>query len=242
AAALARVLEDDALAKRMGRASRRRFEEGFGLRRMVDETVALYDRTVAPRGESPAAGLSWETVTHLDRLAALADEWRALLSPRGFFVGPEWVLAWLHTAGSAARPHALVAREPDGRLAGLLPLARAGWGALEVAGARAGADHVDVVAASGREQAVAEGALDRLESARWRVVRLRHLSEDGALRLAIRRRGWRLPYAEALATTCPYVSTAGGFNAYLARFSAKHRGNLRRAAKAFRAASGAEVA
>jgi glycosyltransferase involved in cell wall biosynthesis len=47
AAALDRILSDDALRERMGIASRERLRAGFGLERMVVETVAVYERVLA---------------------------------------------------------------------------------------------------------------------------------------------------------------------------------------------------
>ena len=60
--ALIRVLEDPALARRLGEAGRRRVAERFGLGRMIAEITALYDQTlsgtevhnVADRSERPA--------------------------------------------------------------------------------------------------------------------------------------------------------------------------------------------
>ena len=58
AKALGRLLADPALAARLGAAARARFETRFGLRRMVDETVAVYERALAgvPVGRSGPAG------------------------------------------------------------------------------------------------------------------------------------------------------------------------------------------
>ncbi len=222
AEALARLLSDRALAASMGAASRRRFERDHVLERMVDETVAGWDRAVAP----PAApvALSWSDVSDLDALEALAPAWRALTGPGRFFTGPDWTIEWLRRMGSGAPPPARGARDAAGALAGVLPLARVGRGVLTVCGARAGADHVDVVAAPGLEGAVAAGALDRLAEGGWRRVRLPHLAEDGALRLEVRRRRFALPYGERLATTCPYVDASGStWDEYLARRFSRHR-------------------
>jgi glycosyltransferase involved in cell wall biosynthesis/CelD/BcsL family acetyltransferase involved in cellulose biosynthesis len=236
---LDRLLAEPALSQRLGRASRVKFERDFGLRRMVEETVAVYERTlrghaVGLREEAPdPPALAWEVVEDLPALEALADAWRPLLSPNQFFLSPDWVVEWLRGTSDDAKPLVLIARDDSRRLAGLLPLARRRR-TIEPCGSYDGADHVDVVAAPGLAMAVARGALDRLLELPWRRLSLRHLAEDGALRRAVRERRWRLPYREVLSTVCPYVRAEGTFDDYLKRFSAKHRGNLRRAARGFR--------
>jgi CelD/BcsL family acetyltransferase involved in cellulose biosynthesis len=182
----------------------------------------------SPAGR-PFAG-SIETVTDLARAEALAPAWAALVGDRQFFLTPTWVTTWLRWAAPAVTPHVLVARDGGGAVVGVLPLARRGR-MLELAGAAEGADHLDVVAAPGRAPEVAEGFLAHLEALPpdgWARLVLRHVAEDGALRHAVRARRWRLPYREAMATVCPFVAVAGTYDDYLKRFSAKHRGNLRR--------------
>jgi|GEM_PF-327467 len=246
------LLSDDALRVRLGAAGRARFRDHFGLGRMVRETVAVYERVLAGRPVGPAAtpaaipdatpdarpGAPFvvETIDDVVRVEALAGAWAPLVGSRQFFLTPTWVLTWLRWAAPAATPHVLVARDAAGTVVGLLPLARRGH-ALEIAGAAEGADHLDVVAAPGRACEVADAFVAHLEAlppAAWSRLLLRHLAEDGALRHAVRARRWRLPYREAVATVCPYVEAAGTYDGYLKRFSAKHRGNLRRQARALR--------
>jgi CelD/BcsL family acetyltransferase involved in cellulose biosynthesis len=228
------LLGDGALAARLGAASRARVEREFALDRMVAGTIAVYERALArlPVGGDATgrAGGARPTVEVIDDRAALddlADTWRAMRPPNGFFVGPDWVLPWLDHAAAGATPHVLAARDADGRLVGVLPLARRG-ARLTLPGADDGADHLDLAATAGRADDVADAILDHWLATRPGRLELRHLAEDGALRRALRRRRWALPYAEALSTRCPYIAASGTFDDYLARFSAKHRGNLRR--------------
>jgi CelD/BcsL family acetyltransferase involved in cellulose biosynthesis/glycosyltransferase involved in cell wall biosynthesis len=242
------LLSDDALRRRMGASARASVAARFGVDRMVTDTVALWDDAIAPTGARgdgsgvrggpgatarPSVPLRVDVVEDARALAPLADAWRALLGPGRLFVGPDWALSWLATAGPSARPFVLVARDATGAPVGFLPLARRG-GTLAPCGADEGADHVDVAAREGDARAVAEAMLDALLAAPWRRLLLRHLAEDGALRAAVQGRRWRVPYAERLATVCPYVEVRGDFAAYLSRFSSKHRGNLRRQVRAFR--------
>lgn len=242
-----RLLGDPELAARMGAASRGRVEGEFRLERMVADTLAVYERAIAGRtvagsvsaraagggGGAPASPLAVEIVTDRAALEALADAWRERCPRNGFFVGPEWVLAWFDAAAAGAHPHVLVVRDAAGALVGLLPMARRG-GHLSLPGADDGADHLDVAATPGREDDVADAVLDHWSTARWRWLELRHLAEDGALRRGVRRRRWRVPFVETLATRCPYIAAEGSFEAYLGRFSAKHRGNLRRQVREIR--------
>lgn len=239
---IGRLALDPGLAEKLGAASRRRFERGFTLDAMVARTRRVWRKAVAdPRPPKPA--LVWEVVEDVDALQALVPEWDALLGPDHFFLGPDWVLAWLQHGEREGRPHVLVARDPKGRIEGLLPLVRRG-DVLCFAGEGEGADHLDVVAAPSRALAIAHGALDFLEPRDWGRLRFRHLAEDGALRRAIHDRDWTLPYGERLSTLCPYVS-AGEHASYAdyvaAHFSYSSRRNVRRYPKRFRALPDAGV-
>jgi len=232
------LLSDPARARAMGAASRVRFERELTVDRMVAETTRRYEAVLAPPTEE--AALSFEVVEDLAALEALAADWQALLGPRQLFAGPDWVLTALRHGGGRRRPHVLVARDGAGRLVGLLPLERSGRGVLAYAGQSLGGDHLDVVAAPGLAERVAAGALDHLAGLRWRRLRLRHLAEDGALRLAIRRLRWRLPYHERVATICPYLSIRGTYSGFLdAHPSKTFRRNVRRYVKRFLETEGA---
>ena len=232
------LLTDGALAARMGAASRERLAREFALDRMVSETISVYRRALGgqpvgggtPARTTPTAATRRPTIEVVrDRAAldAIADAWRAMLPANGFFVGPEWVLSWFDAAAAGALPEVLVARDGGDGIVGLLPMARRG-GRLALPGTDDGADHLDVAAAPGRADEVADAILDHWLATRAGRLELRHLAEDGALRRAIHRRRWTLPYAEALSTRCPYIAASSTFDSYLARFSAKHRGNLKR--------------
>ena len=244
AAALSRVLCDPATAAEMGRASRRRFEAEFGAERMVRESVDAFDAAGTAReagsGPDASSSLRVSVETDLSRLEALAGAWRDLTGPLGFFVGPDWCLAWWREAAEGATPHALAVRDAAGALVGVLPLTRRG-DVLETTGTSDGADHVDVAANAGRAEEVARAAVRALAETPWRRLDLRHLAEGGALRAALWDVRAALPTTESLATTCPFLTTAGGFEAFAARFSAKRRGNLRRQARAFLAAPGSRL-
>jgi glycosyltransferase involved in cell wall biosynthesis len=59
AEAIARVLEDPGLADALGRAARRRIEEGFSVDRMVEATEQLYVDLLAEK--RPGRVVAWST-------------------------------------------------------------------------------------------------------------------------------------------------------------------------------------
>jgi CelD/BcsL family acetyltransferase involved in cellulose biosynthesis len=167
---------------------------------------------------------------------ALRDEWNALLA-RGPVDLPmsrhEWIAAWLDAFAPHARLRVLVAREPDGRAAGIAPLVEERDRGLVRLLAPANDHSCRVEWVLGPDVSGAAGALwahlrDRV---RWDVLLLRDLVRDGptstlveALARADRHLTGRW---ESLRT--PYL-TLGGEGAE-ARTSSKFRANLRRRAR-----------
>lgn len=229
---LARLLNDETLRTKMGAAARRRFEGRFALDRMVAETVACYERALAPPPPEPP--WEWSLVTDVDALEVLAPEWRALTGARRFFVGPTWVLTWLEQQGRKARPVVFTARDRDGRLVGVAPFVERGR-ALAFPGQDEGADHLDVVAAPEHALAFARGVLARFAAAPWRRLVLNHVADDAALRVALRERGRRLTHTERAASVAPWIDANGTHEAWFQRtFEKKQRHELRRTVKRFR--------
>ncbi len=236
-----RLLGDADLRTRLGTAGRRRFEARFTVDRMVAGTRAVWEDAVGGRRGAPGPAWTVDTVEDRPGVEALADAWDALVGPHRLFAGPDWVLAWLETLGRDRAPHVLLARRPDGTLAGVLPLVRR-RGVLALAGAGHGADHLDVVAAPDDAHAVTDVFLDALLRRPWRRVELRHLAEDGALRQRVRARRWALPFEERTSTTCPYLAAEGSFSSWVERSLSKAtRRNVRRYPRRFRDVPGAAV-
>ncbi|MGI8903580.1 MAG: hypothetical protein ACR2IP_07980, partial [Solirubrobacteraceae bacterium] len=87
----------------------------------------------------------------------LRDEWRRLAEGCGnAFLTPEWGDAWATHYGQGADRVLVTVRDPDGTLAGVLPLAMSGR-TLRFAGANVG-DLFNPVCAPGREAEVAAAA------------------------------------------------------------------------------------
>ena len=240
AEALTHLLGDPDRARAMGRAGRARFEAEFSLEEMVRRTTQVWERALAEHaGERPQA-LHVSTLRTVEDLEALAPTWEALCGPFDVFVAPDWILTWFQT--TRAKPHVLVAREGDGRLVGVWPLAREGK-RLVLAGQDMGSDHLDVVAEPGLGASVITAFWSALEDQRWSRIDIRHARERGILRTFLRREVGKITYRERLATVCPYVDASGGdFGAYLAsHFRSKSRTRVRKGVRQFHALPAAKV-
>jgi len=189
----------------------------------------------------PLAALRYECVETLEGLEALVPAWRVLLTDRQFFVGPDWVIEWLRWRMAGTTPLCVVARDPEGRLVGLLPLARRRRGGLEVCGGQEGAAHVDVVAEDGRRAEVAAGVLAQLDALRWPRLRLHRLAADGALAKALERPGSDLPRVERTETACPFVQAPRDWLAFLADLSKHQRHEATRQLRRFWERPGASI-
>ncbi len=215
---------------------------------MPGPAMPIAARPIVPprRGATPApeqrldARWTWEPpVEDRAALEALAPAWRALLPDDGFFAGPDWVLPWFDGPGRGARPLVLVAREPSGRLAALLPLARTRPGVLETCGAAEGAAHLDVVAPPARADEAARGALAALSELPWRRLRLLRVAEGGALARAARPGGSPLRFASRLVAACPYAGVTGDWDAFLASLPKHQRHEICRQTRRFLSREGA---
>lgn len=114
-----------------------------------------------------AASVEVSCVTDPARFLELGADWNAVLhrsGTRNLFLSWEWVSTWWDVYGGASALHVLVARRPDGRIAGIAPfrLRRRrlfGVGLLSVAefigaGSDVTPDGLDVLAEAGDEDAV----------------------------------------------------------------------------------------
>jgi len=236
---ITRIMGNKRVRARMGRASSKRFAANHRLEDMVNAHVDVYETIVAERAGESGAGLTCSVLTRVSDLEALRDEWDALLEPSQFFLSPLWVLTWLRWSG--ARPCVPVARDGSGRLVGLLPLAWTGR-TLEFCGQVLGADHLDVVASPGRGPESAAALLRALDGLAWKRLDLKHVSEDGPLRLALHDARGSVRFGERFSTRCYYVEAPDGWDAYLeAHFTSKPRTRLRRGVENFLAREGAQV-
>ncbi len=171
-----------------------------------------------------------ESVRDAATLAHLRPEWNALLerSSASVFNAWEWLYPWFQRLAPDRRLMVLLARDGQGRLAGLMPLClervRAGATWLErlsfLGERHVGSDYLDVVARAGEEEPVATAFAQAIRRARgqWDVLDLVDV-EQGSPTL----RAFREVFAEGYALevrdrhTCPYEPLREGvtFEAFL---------------------------
>ncbi|HVO30863.1 MAG TPA: GNAT family N-acetyltransferase [bacterium] len=182
-----------------------------------------------------------ERLESLPALERITGEWEELLRARGDgvrgpFNSPSWLVGWWRHLGANATLRALAVRE-QGRLVGLAPFYERAAGptrippsrCLELLGAgEIGSDYVDLLAASGDEEAVVSRVADELESRPLplsfnRVLR-GSLVEALGIELAVR--GWDV--SSLPGERCPGADLPGNGEAWLASLGAEHRYAFRR--------------
>lgn len=128
AAAIDRLLDDRALAARLGAAASRRQAAELTAEAMVGRVERIYATLLARRGR----GLRLEHIA--GGIAALRPAWDELAeASRNPFSTPEWVEAWCRHLGGGRPPLLLGCRRPDGSLAAIFALDLARRGPLRVA-------------------------------------------------------------------------------------------------------------
>ena len=150
--------------------------------------AAIQSERPAPAGETVAVSvLAVETGAGF---AQLREEWRALLQESGasVFNSWEWLYPWYRRIGSARRLCLLTARTADGKLVGLLPLAREErkpFGHLVrrlafLGESHVGSDYLDVLAVPALRRRVTEEFAHALRNGQdsWDVLDLLDLCED----------------------------------------------------------------
>ena len=87
----------------------------------------------SPAGAVSGSPAGWR-VTVYRAFDPLVPEWEALaLASRNLFATPEWLRLWWECCGGSARLALVAARDPGGRLVGIVPLSVARIGPLRVA-------------------------------------------------------------------------------------------------------------
>jgi CelD/BcsL family acetyltransferase involved in cellulose biosynthesis len=181
----------------------------------------------------------------LQRLRAewdrLADEARA----GTLFLTHQWLFPWwLHFGAPAGRElRVITVRDGAGALVGLLPLfaERARRGGVEVqrlaflGDGATGCDHLDVLAAPGREADVLDACLRTLEGMEWDLLDLDGAPRDSALVIELARRWPAMRETGGvvrdgrLRFVCPHIPLQKTYEEFLAALG--RRENLRRREK-----------
>jgi len=170
------------------------------------------------------------TISHrIEDIDALASDWDTLLdsNPRHtVFLSRDWMQAWWQALGNGCRVWLVQVHLPDGRLAGLAPLAETvhgggllRWRRLSLLGTeRVDPDHTDMLALPEHEAGAARAVLEALlaRAAEWDVLYLHALWPDAALRTVLpgiaRKDGLRVNERENF--SCPYTTLPGTWEAF----------------------------
>jgi CelD/BcsL family acetyltransferase involved in cellulose biosynthesis len=178
------------------------------------------------------------------------SEWAALMAdssqPNVFLTRP-WLEAWRQYA-TDRDGYLLAARDDRGRLLGVAPLARRDasyWRVREIGfmgGGSAGADHLDLVSASGHKAAVTSAICRYLrdDAEDWDVLRLTDLPQDSdsceVMQRLFRDSHVCLPSDGAV---CPYLPLVGSWETYLSERSSNFRQQIRSKMRRFQKLPGA---
>jgi CelD/BcsL family acetyltransferase involved in cellulose biosynthesis len=182
----------------------------------------------------------------LSELEPLKPEWDDLLARSdndSIFASWEWVEACWKYGAPGRQPLVLAARDAEGRLVGLLPLARRSrfrvLHTLEVIGCtQLGypmGDYGGLVVERGAEAAVWSAMLRHLKKSRWSVIDLRNCMAGTPGREEQLARLYSQPYGSAswgvrvqVADICRSIPLPATYEEYLAGLSSNARQNIRR--------------
>ena len=176
------------------------------------------------------------TVTAPSGLADLETEWRQLASvcpTATVFQTFEWNAAWWRWFGRlpGRRLRVVTFRGEDGALVGLAPLMTSFWYAtalrrLSFLGTGT-SDYLDVLAASGWEEAVAEALYGYLEHVGgWQIADFQQLREGGFLRDHAPAETGRLFALTVPGEPCPYLALPPTWDMLLQGLGKKTRANV----------------
>lgn len=209
-----------------------------------------------PAAAVPAAALSWSVVSDLAELEKLAPAWRALLQRSAAnepMLSPTWLLAWwrIYGQGTGRQLRVLLFTQGE-QLIGLAPLLRRlcwyrpglPFRRLEPLGADQEerdaicSDYLNIIAARGQEETVAQALVQALTSGalgRWDEIVLPAMNGLGLmpalLTQAFRSAGYQ---TETVATgIAPYIPLPATWEEYLKALGKKNRYNVLRALSDF---------
>lgn len=188
---------------------------------------------------------------HLEILRTLSDndilagEWNDLLACCSAnhvpFLRYEYLSTWWKTLGGGewkeGELFTVLARQPDGALAGVAPLFfthnREGEPAMMLVGSIEISDYLDLIVPLPDMQEFIDAVFELLDSSQapaWKVLDFYNLPDTSptlpALQRAAERRGW--VYQQQQLQPCPYIPLPGDWETYLASLDKKQRHEIRR--------------
>ena len=168
-------------------------------------------------------------------LAGLGPEWAALAArcrTATVFQTFEWNAAWwAHFGRFGRRLRVLTFRSPAGELVGLAPLMTSFWYAtplrrLSFLGTGT-SDYLDILAAPGWEQSVADCLYNTLETVSgWQIADFQQLRAGSLLRDCFPPAVSRLTVLDALGEACPFLPLPSDWDALLRGLGKKTRANI----------------
>ncbi len=183
--------------------------------------------------------------TDATQFEALSVEWSDLLK-RAFhsnaFLAHQWISTWwrlLRSLSGKRQLFILTARDPAGKLCGVLPLELETVGIgpfsyriLRIAGtANEAPEHLDIIVDANDRRHITSALLDALNARRseFDIIQFTDLAEEALLLPALAK--WSeatgIAYQRRTWNICPYVTTVGTFEAYFKTVSQKHRYKVR---------------
>jgi CelD/BcsL family acetyltransferase involved in cellulose biosynthesis len=189
----------------------------------------------------PAPSLTVCVLSRPEQVAALADEWRALLvgvQADSLFLTWEWVSAWLACFADGCRLRVIeVRRRNGGQLQGVAPLAlyerrwgrRRAWTELGFIGRGLGPDHMDFLIRQGSEAPVSHALIEAVKamSDEWDVLHLDGLVPSSAI---VTRLDDLLPRRARCnhRVACPFIHLPDDYATWLETLGKRRRYRLRR--------------
>jgi len=187
-------------------------------------------------------GLSVSRVSTLDDFRNLKEEWAALLSSSSadnFFLTWEWIFHWWESYRESKELFLLTLKDSRGRLQGLAPFYRREVKIKRLvfrevlflgSGESPYPDHLDIIAARGREERVAEAVAVYLkrEKKRWDILRVINTDQDNSC-LNLMLAGLRcFPFSNRILENeqAYLVELPASWEDYLASLSRNSRRNL----------------
>jgi CelD/BcsL family acetyltransferase involved in cellulose biosynthesis len=215
------------------------------------EIMAVQDLTDAVVAAPARREIHAAWISSTEEFAQLAPEWRELLASSGLenvFLTFEWMSTWWRHFGRGGKLAVIAIRAGD-KLVGIAPFyVKLRFGLVRclafLADDHVGSDHLDLLAAPGREDAVVAGVASMLQ-ARRRAFDYIELAEVGkeslAASLCARFVAAGMTCDEASAAICPRTPLPSSFKEYLSRnLSQNVRHNFNRRWKILQEAGNAE--
>ncbi len=188
--------------------------------------------------------MKFSIIRSTEEMKSMADEWNALLIDCAIhvpFLRNEYLVAWWDTLGGGEWKQGelcvIIARHPDGKLAGIAPLFftknLAQTPALMLLGSIEISDYLDIIVKPADMSDFVSGLfeyLQQMSTPEWQVLDFYNIIENSpilpALKLACARTGWKLN-VERL-QPAPYIPLPGDWETYLGSIDKKQRHEIRR--------------